>query len=235
MNDYDFRKLAVQIALLALVLSVSLQAQMGAMGNLDLSGKMAENAQKLHQYSYTQKTEIFLKGDLKTTKLAQVHYDSSGNKVVTPVNTEPDQSGQQSGGRHGILARVKEKKTQEKKDEMKDYIDRLTGLMGQYLPPNSDRVKAAMPRALITPPASGELKVTLPDYLKTGDKMVLSVDPTTKALTEIIVNSTLDDNPVSFQVNFSQLADGTNYPSLTNINSPSKDLRIQVSTSNYQK
>jgi hypothetical protein len=228
--------IAIPATLLGLACAASLYGQMGGMmGKPDLSSKMAENAQKLKQYTYTQKTEIFLKGELKGTKLASVHYDAAGNKIVTPANSEPAQAQQESGGRRGMLARVKEKKIEEKKDEIKDYVERLTGLMGQYLPPNPDRVKAAMPRAEITPPAGGPLKVTLPDYLKQGDKMMLMVEPSTKALSEVLVNSSLDQDPVSFQVNFAQLPDGTNYPSLTTLNSPAKDLRIQVSTSDYHK
>jgi hypothetical protein len=139
------------------------------------------------------------------------------------------------GGRRRVLGQIKERKIEEKKDEIKEYVGRLTGLMSQYLPPNSDRIKAAMSRALITPPADGVAKVTLPDYLKAGDKMTLTLDSTSKTLTQILVNSMLDSDPVSFEVNFNKLPDGTNYPSLTSIDSPAKELRIQVSTSDYRK
>lgn len=208
---------------------------MGMGGNGDMAEKMAENSKKLKQYNYLQKTEVFLKDDLRTTKLSRVHFDSvTGEKISEPIET-PAAATQPDTGRRRMLGQIKERKIEEKKDEMKEYIERLTGLMSQYLPPNADRIKAAMPHALITPPADGVAKVTFPDYLKSGDKMILSLDPSTKNLNQVLVNSSLDDQPVSFQVNFNKLPDGTNYPSLTTINSPAKELRIQVSTSDYRK
>jgi len=225
--------------LLAMVFSMTPfgLAQMGMMGgNGDMAEKMAENSKKLKEYNYLQKTEIFYKGESKGIKMARVHFDSvTGEKIVEPMDSPAAETQPENGGRRRLLGQVKERKIEEKKDEMKDYIERLTGLMQQYLPPNSDRVKAAMSRALMTPPSNGVAKITLPDYLKSGDKMVLSVEPATKALTEVAVNSTLDNDPVSFQVNFNKLPDGTNYPSLTSIDSPAKELRIQVTTSDYRK
>jgi hypothetical protein len=223
--------------LLAFILASSastlLPAQMGMMDKGEFTEKMSENSKKLKQYTYLQKTQIFLKGELKGTKLARVHYDpATGEKVSEPLNDAPPQ---EQGGRRRLMGRMKEKKIEEKKDEMKEYVERLMGLMGQYLPPNPDRMKAAMPNALIAPPASGQAKLILNGYLKPGDKMTFVVDTSTKSLSEIAIDSSLDDKPVSFQVVFSKLADGPNYPSLTNINAPAKELRIAVATSDYHK
>jgi hypothetical protein len=221
--------------LVALSLTTLIHAQMGMGNNGEITEKITENGKKLKQYNHLQKTEVFFKGDLRTTKLARIHYDSvTGEKISEPMETEAAATDPQ-GGRRRVLGQIKERKIEEKKDEIKEYVERLTGLMSQYLPPNSDRIKAAMSRALITPPADGVAKVTLPDYLKAGDKMTLTLDSTSKTLTQILVNSMLDSDPVSFEVNFNKLPDGTNYPSLTSIDSPAKELRIQVSTSDYRK
>jgi len=218
--------------LLTVALTTFLHAQMGMMDKGEFTEKMAENSKKLKQYTYLQKTQIFLKGELKGTKLSRVHYDSAtGEKVSEPLDAPPPEQ----GGRRRLMGRMKEKKIEEKKDEMKEYVERLMGLMSQYLPPNPDRMKAAMPNALISPPASGQAKLILSGYLKPGDKMTFAADPATKSLSEITIDSSLDDKPVSFQVVFSKLPDGTNYPSLTTINAPAKELRIAVATSDYHK
>ena len=65
--------------------------------------------------------------------------------------------------------------------------------------------------------------------------MIMSIDPASKSLTEIMIDSSLDSDPVSFQVNFNKLPDGTNYPALTTINAPAKQLRLEVSSSDFQK
>lgn len=223
--------MACGVSAIVLRVVVSCAAQMMGGGGGQFAENMAENSKKLKQYTYLQKTEVFLKGEARSTKVDQVHYDSSGEKVVVPVSSTPSAEGQQGGGGGRLRQRIVEKK----KDEMKEYVERLVGLMGQYLPPNGDRMKAAMPRAQITPPSGGEAKIVLPDYLKQGDSMTLSIEPATKALSKILINSSLDEDPVKFTVDFAKLPDGTNYPSMTSIQSPSKDLEIRVTTSDYHK
>ena len=212
----------------------ALHAQMGGMGG-DFAEKTAENSKKLKQYSYLQTTKIYFKGEMKGTKLARVHYDDSGEKDTVPLDTPAPQEAQQANEHQGRLGAFKQKKIAEKKDELKDYTERVIGLMGQYLPPNADRMKAALPKAQITPNDNGKAKIAMSDYLKPGDKMTMSLDPASKSLTAIDIASSLDTDPVSFQVNFNKLPDGTNYPSLTTINAPAKDLKIEVSSSDYQK
>ncbi len=118
---------------------------------------------------------------------------------------------------------------------MKEYVERLVGLMHQYLPPNPDRIKAAMPRAQITPPAGGSAKITLSDYLKPGDKEIFAIGSESKRVDQIAISSSLDDDPVSFTVDFARLPDNTNYPSMTTIKSEAKGLEIRVTTSDYHK
>jgi len=218
---------------LLLTFTVDLASQAYAqMTGADFAARMAENTAKLKQYTYTQKTQVYLKGELRKTKLAQVHFDpATGEKVVVPMGSD-DADQQPDQGRGGRLrARIVEKK----RDEMKEYVERLVGLMHQYLPPNPDRIKAAMPRAQITPPAGGSAKIALSDYLKPGDTETFSINSESKRLDQIAISSRLDDDPVSFIVNFARLPDDTNYPSLTTIKSEAKGLEIRVTTSDYHK
>jgi hypothetical protein len=218
---------------LLLIFTVALASQAYAqMTGGDFAAKMAENTTKLKQYTYTQKTQVYLKGELRKTKLSQVHFDpTTGEKVVVPMDSS-DAEQQPDEGRGGRLrARIVEKK----RDEMKEYVERLVGLMHQYLPPNPDRIKAAMPHAQITPPADGSAKIALSDYLKPGDTETFSIGSESKRLDQIAIKSSLDDDPVSFIVNFARLPDDTNYPSMTTIKSEAKGLEIRVTTSDYHK
>jgi len=221
------------VLVLAATIVPALYAQAGMGG--DFSEKTAENTKKLKQYSYLKTTKVYYKGELKNTKLARVHYDATGEKVSVPLDPPAPQAAPASNGRGGMMGRIKEKKIAEAKDEMKEYTERVIGLMGQYLPPNADRMKAALTKAQITPNDNGKAKITMADYLKAGDKMIMSIDPGSKSLTEIMIDSSLDSDPVTFQVNFNKLPDGTNYPALTTINAPAKQLRLEVSSSDFQK
>jgi hypothetical protein len=218
---------------LLLTLTAGLAAQAYAqLSGSEFAAKMAENTAKLKQYTYMQKTQVYFKGELKRTKLSQVHFDTTtGERVVVPMSSD-DADQQPDQGRGGRLrARIVEKK----RDEMKEYVERLVGLMHQYLPPNPDRIKAAMPRAEITPPAGGSAKIALSNYLKPGDKETFAIGSESKRLDQIAISSSLDDDPVSFTVDFARLPDDTNYPSMTTIKSEAKGLEIRVTTSDYHK
>ena len=220
--------------LLFLILTAALASQAYAqMGGGEFAATIAENSKKLKQYTYTQKTQVYFKGELRTTKMSQVHFDTTtGEKVVVPMDMD-DAAQQPEQGRGG---RLRERIVEKKRDEMKEYVERLVGLMHQYLPPNPDRIKAAIPRAQMTPPAGGgDAKIALSDYLKPGDTVTFSMNPQAKKLDQIAINSSLDSDPVSFIVDFARLADDTNYPSMTNIKSEAKGLEIRVSTSDYHK
>jgi len=219
---------------LAILLSTAFATGQMTGGGAALTEKVAENSRKLKQYTYKQTTQVYLRGELRRTQVAQVHYDSSGEKVLVPQES-PDAQPAQAQARRRLGGRIIEKKIEEQKDEMKEYVERLVGLVGQYLPPNPERLKAAAPNAQTSMSESGDARIALKGYLKPGDMMTLAVDPSSKQLNQIVINSTLDEDPVSFVVNFARLKDGTNYPSLTTVQSPAKQLELRVITSDYYR
>jgi len=220
------RSVTLFAALAATALTPQMQAQKAA--GLGIVSSMAENSEKLKQYTFKQKAEVYLKGELKKTSVSQIHFDSNGERVAIPLEASPAADTQQRRGRIG--RRIAE----EKKDEMKEYLERLTGLMGQYLPPTEDRVKAAVPAAQFSHPDPGTAEVTFPDYLKPGDSMTVALNAAEKRIAQISVKSSLDSDPVSIVVNFSQLPDGTNYPAITSLQSEAKGIELRLSTYDYQ-
>jgi len=223
----SFKRSATLIAALAATsLTPQLQAQKAA--GLAIASSMAEDTEKLKQYAFKQKAEVYLKGELKKTTVSQIHFDSNGERVAVPIETSPAADTQQRRGR--IARRI----TDEKKDEMKDYIERLTGLMGQYLPPTPDRIKAAVAGAQFSQPAAGVAEATFPDYLKSGDSMTITLNAAERRITQLGVKSSLDSDPVSMVVDFSQLPGGTNYPATTSVRSEAKEIELRISTYDYQ-
>ncbi|MBA3913977.1 MAG: hypothetical protein H0X25_09030 [Acidobacteriales bacterium] len=227
---------AIMSAFLAVgLLTVSggmlLRAQEGPAAGL--ASGVAENSAKLKQYTFKQKVEVYMKGELRKTSVSQVRYDSTRQRVATPIASPDEEASARGGGRRGgMLAR----RVAEKKEEMKDYIERMIGLMGQYLPPNADKIKSDISRAEFSMPESGEAKVTIPNYLKQGDSLSMTFNREEKRLSTININSKLDDDPITVAVNFQRLPNqGPNYPAMTNVNSPAKNIELRISTYDYQK
>ena len=54
----------------------------GQVAGGEIAKDIAANSQSLRQYTYLQTTEVILKGEVKNTRKAQVHYDSTGQKGI---------------------------------------------------------------------------------------------------------------------------------------------------------
>src|SRR5215510_4400461 len=98
---------------------------------------MTANARQLKQYTFHQRTEIYYKGDLKNTRVDEIHYNAGGERIGIPIDEQKSQS--EPRRRIGPGSRFIAKQIENKQEEMKDYVERLMALTGRYLP--SDPVK----------------------------------------------------------------------------------------------
>lgn len=91
------------------------------------------NQQALRAYSWIEKTEISLKGEVKNTKVDMCRYGPDGKVEKTPVVEPPP-----SKRARGLKGRIVEKKT----EEMKDELAAAAGLIRQYVPPSPEMLQA---------------------------------------------------------------------------------------------
>jgi hypothetical protein len=199
-----------------------------------LKESVAANKAKLAQYQWTETTTILLKGEVKKTEQALCRYGPDGKVQKTPV--APAAPPQQQEKREGRMkARIVEKKV----DELKDYGARLKSLIGEYVPPDRDKIQAAFQsgNASMTP-SGGLTYMVLNNYYKPGDKMTFAFDAAAKKTRSITVDSYLDDpktDIVTLAVNFTSLPDGTNYAAYTDLKAEGKSMEIKTVNSGYQK
>jgi hypothetical protein len=199
-----------------------------------LKESVAANRAKLAKYQWTETTTILLKGEVKKTEQSLCRYGADGKVQKTPVGAPAaaPQEQQQRGGR--LKARIVEKKV----DEMKDYGARLKSLVGEYVPPNRDKIEDAFQagNASMTP-SGGVSSLALSNYYKPGDKMIFAFDTAAKKIRSLTVDSYLDDpktDIVTLSVNFASLPDGANYAANTDLKAESKNMEIKTVNSGYQ-
>jgi hypothetical protein len=215
--------------------SPALQEQVAA-----LKAAMAKNKQQLALYTWVETVTISLKGEQKKQERSQVKMGADGKPIKTPLDqpaaAQPPES---AGGRRG--GRIKEHVVEKKKEEFKDYADSLKSLMQLYVPPDKDLLQKAQQAGKITmgPGAGSETQVQLVihDYVKPNDSMTLVLDKAQKQLVGLQVASYLDDaqDKANLTVNFANLTDGTNHVDSTVLEGVSKQLKVAIQNSNYQK
>jgi hypothetical protein len=205
-----------------------------------LKESVAQNQTALKQYSWTETTEISLKGEVKKREQKTCHYGPDGKvqKTVISGGDQPQQEKEQSGGKRGRRGgAVKEKVVAKKVDELKDYMQQVGALVHQYVPPDSAKIQAAGKAAPDRSAEGGLTAMTFSDYTKTGDHLALGFNPATKKLSSYNVTSYLDkpENAVTLAVSFDSLPDGTNYPKETVVDAKSKQIQVKINNSGYKK
>jgi hypothetical protein len=219
---------ALAVALLAMVPALAqnaeLQEKLAAVKQV-----AAENKQQLHQYQWIETTQLTLKGDQKPPTQNSCVYGPDGQVQKTPIGPPPQQP---SGGR------LKERIIEKKKEEMKDYMQDVKGVLAMYVPPDPQRMQQAYQAGNVAlNPAPGAVNLVFTNYAQPGDKMTLTFDTAAKKITSLNINTYMGEekDAVTLQVQMGSLPDGTNYVQQTVLNATAKQLVVTTTNSNYQK
>jgi hypothetical protein len=207
------------------------------MGAQDIQQKLAAakqaaalNQKALRSYSWLEKTEISLKGEVKSTKVDMVRYGPDGKVQKTPV-VEPPPPEQ----KRGLKGRVIAKKT----EEMKDELAAAVALVQQYLPPSPDMMQVVMNAgtASVSQAGPGRASLKFPGYAKANDALTMTFDTAVKSLQQVDVQTWLDepDNPVTLKITMNALPDGVSHPDTVVLAMPKRNIEVKITKSNYQK
>jgi hypothetical protein len=203
----------------------------------DLQQKLAaakesavRNQRALRSYSWLEKVELRLKGEVKSTKVDSCRYGPDGKVQKTPVVEPPPPQ-----KTRGLRGKIAAKKT----GEMKEELEAAVALVQQYLPPSPDLMQVVMNAgtASIAQAGPGRAALKFPGYAKANDALTLTFDSTVKSLQQVDVTTWLDepDNAVTLRVAMSQLPDGTSYPGTVTLAIPKQKIEVRITKSNYQK
>lgn len=219
------------------------QANAGSQDRLAaLKQSLAQNQAALKTYTWTEATEISLKGEVKKREQKQCKYGPDGKvqKTVIPGAAQPKQEEKAAGGGRRGGGRLKEAIVENKVEDLKEYMEKTAELVHQYVPPDPQKLQAASAagKILVQPGAQGLTTITIADYAKPGDKLILGFDPTAKKLRSYQVQSYVEkpkDDAVTLVVTFASLPDGTNYPQQTALDVAAKQIKVKITNSGYAK
>jgi hypothetical protein len=192
---------------------------------------MAENQKALRQYSWTEKTQLSLKGEVKSTKDELCRYGPDGKVQKTALTAPPEKKESR-----GLKGKVVAKKT----DEMKDYMERVVSLIQRYVPPPPELIKAdvAGGNSSFSPQGPGAIQLQFKNFVKSGDVVIVTLDTAAKLIRQLKVETYLDDadkDKVALMVDFQTLPDGTSYAARKNLDVAAKKIVVNITAGNYQK
>lgn len=190
----------------------------------------AANQKALRAYSWIEKTEVFVKGELKSTKVDSCRYGLTGEVEKTPVVVPPPP---QSG--RGLKGRIAKGKIEDMTAELKA----TAALVHRYVPPDPGLIQVVLNAgtASISQAGPQNLAVKFPGYAKAGDALTLTFEKAIKTLRQIDVTTWVEkpEEPASLKVTMRSLPDGTDYPSGIVLGIPHSKVEVRITNSNYQK
>ncbi|HVV45960.1 MAG TPA: hypothetical protein VHC72_12180, partial [Bryobacteraceae bacterium] len=142
----------------------------------------------------------------------------------------------QAGRRGGLRGMMARKKIEEKKEEMKDEVARLTALLQRYTSPGSDAMRNLLQKATISRMGSApdaDVKVTATGLIDPSDSFSLVWSSAMKRPVKMEIATNADNKPIRIEIDYEVLPNGPFYAAKTVISVPRKDLAIRMQTYDY--
>jgi hypothetical protein len=200
-----------------------------------LKQSIQESQTKLRHYEWTETTIISLKGEEKGRTQKRCSYGADGKLQKEPIGGPP--TAQQPPARGGRGGRVKSKIVENKKDDMKEYMERASALVQRYVPPQPADIQRAKDAGTVTanPAGPGLVRLEFPDYLKPGDRLSIDVDAAANQLRGLTVASYMDqaEDAVALAVQLGTLSDGTSYTAQTTLDAAAKKIRVVIQNAGH--
>jgi hypothetical protein len=234
---------AVALGIGALVQAQQPPAQAAGGGAQDQVAALKQSLQQgmalARTYEWVETTIISLKGEEKARKQNRCYYGADGKVQKVSLDAAPAAE-QEKGGRAGRRGggKIKEKVVENKKDDMKEYMERAAALIHSYVPPAPEKIQAAKDakRVAMNPQAGGKAQIVVSQYLLPGDSLTLDLDVASSRLLGLGVNSYLDkaDDAVTLAVKMTTLPDGALYAAQTTLEAKAKNITVVIQNSGYK-
>ena len=235
-------KMRLTFSMVALAFTAALVAQAPAERAAAIKEALAKNAAALRQYSWVETTTISLKGEVKKQEQKQCYYGADGKVQKTPVPGQaaapPKKEAPPARGKRGGGA-VKGAIVENKVEDMKEYMEKAAALVGEYVPPDPQKIQAAQSAGTLkVEPAGGVTTLSITSYFKPNDSLAIGFDPAAMAMKSYNVKSYVEkpkDDDLTLAVTFAALTDGTSYPAQIVLDVAATKIQVKIANSGYKK
>jgi hypothetical protein len=191
---------------------------------------IAHDQSVLSKYTWTEHTEVLIKGDVKSSTDAICSYDGQGQLQRRPIGAVKAAETPQVTSKRPL---------NRMKADTADYVERALSLVHTYLPLKPEILQTLMQNgnASLGQAGQGKAEIQFKNYWRDGDLLTFTFDPQSKALLKASIKSYLgtDKDPVTLDALFETLPDGTNHLASTVLNGTAKKIQVKTQNSAYQK
>ena len=197
-----------------------------------IKSNLMASKENIKKYEWIETTTTFYKGEQKSKKQNQCYYGVDGKlyKVATGATQAPAKT---PGGIRGKIAA-------NKKEDMQEYIEKAVDKVQTYLPPDINKLQqifsAGKTGIQVLEPGK-KFKLDFPGYSQNGDLLSISLDKENKMILGVLVSTYIDkpDDKINFEIKYSNLPDGTQYPGETVLDVKPKEVKIVIQNEGFKK
>jgi hypothetical protein len=215
---------AFHIAAATVILSIATPAfpQSNAQIAEKITAARTENAKKTMNYSWTRRTEVKVKGEVKSTTTELVRFDVDGEMQTTLISQDNAKAPK----------RIKGKIAKKKGGEMKDWMGELGQVLKGYSLPTTGNLVDFLDKAKVEKGPNG-VSLTAVNVVIPVDSMIMRLDQDMK-LTKTEVTTEYDGADVQLTTDHATTPDGLDYTARTVIVVPDKNVEMTVENFSYQ-
>ena len=192
--------------------------------------EVARSIDALRQYTWTEQTEVLVKGEVKSSSAANCRYSRSGELLKSPVETGPEKKDPSAISKRPVVRKAA---------DMQDYIERAVSLIYNYVPPKPEQFDYVLQNgcASLGQSRTGTSDIRFTNYFQNGDSLVFAYNSASKVLLRATITATLGSpkDPVSLEAVFEPLPDGVNHLASTTLNAPKRKVQVKTKNVMYQK
>ena len=216
------KRFVIAAIALSIIGSTPVWAQSNAQIAEKITAARAENAKKTVNYSWTRRTEVKVKGEVKSTVTELVRYDVDGEMQTTPISQDKAKAPK----------RLKGKIAKKKGGEMKDWMAELGQVLKKYSLPTTGNLVDFLDKAKVEKGADG-IQLTAVNVVIPVDSMTMWVDGDFQ-LIKTEVTTEHDGADVQLNTDHATTPDGLDYVARTVIVVPDKNVEMTVENFSYQ-
>ena len=217
-------KTRIYILLIALI---ALSPAMAQIDKDELALKISKadeaNTQKLKEYIWKRKSDVFVETQLKLTTITEFSFTADGKleaKIVDATTTVKEKRG------------VRGKMQQNAAEDKMDYVVKALDLSLHYAFMSKGELIDFMSKATVTE-KDGSLEAIADNVFVKGDKLLIRIDPKTYLYTYKEFSSLLGADKVEGKMNYEKFSNGTSHGSTTTLNLPAQKMDIKGINQDY--
>jgi hypothetical protein len=191
--------------------------------SLDISKAEESNQQKLKEYVWKRRSDVFIESQLKLSTITEFAYNAEGKLEAKIIDAET--TVQKKPGMRG-------KAQSNAAEEKLDYIQKALSLSLNYTFMSKGELLDFFSKATLTE-KNGEIEAVADNVVVKGDRLLVRIDPKTNLYTYKEFTSLLGSDRIEGKLNYEKFTNGTNHISTTLLNLPAQKMNIEAKNLDY--